>query len=69
MLAVVSLTGLTPLIICHRGHAPEVAEIHLKYIQQRICNVLDHLKAQTVNPLNKTLKNSFKNKNHLPTGV
>lgn len=56
-------------IVCDRSHLTEIAEIHLKNFQKRICDILDHLKAQAVNPLNKALKNSFKNKNHLPTGV
>ncbi|MEO2775874.1 hypothetical protein ABHB30_06260 [Flavonifractor plautii] len=59
----------TQNIVCDRSHLTEIAEIHLKNFQKRICDILDHLKAQAVNPLNKALKNSFKNKNHLPTGV
>ncbi|CAN4011919.1 hypothetical protein LPJCHP_LPJCHP_16220, partial [Dysosmobacter welbionis] len=56
-------------VICDWRYHSEITEVHLENFQERICDILDHLKAQAVNPLNKALKNSFKNKNHLPTGV
>ena len=53
-------------VVCDRGHLSEIIQVHLKYVQQGICYILHDLQAKAIDPLDKALKNSFKDGSHLP---
>ena len=51
-------------VVRYGGYLPKILQVHIEYIQQGIGDVLHNLQAQTVNPLDKALKNSFKDTAH-----